>query len=408
MSAGHAGKALQTAIVGCGGMARWHARAMAALDEYELVACCDLEESAARKFAEDFGLERSYTDYAAMLAAVRPDVVTIVTPNNLHAEMTIQAAEAGARGVYCEKPMATCMADGQAMVAACRDRGAALAVNHQRRMSPPVLKMRELIVAGAIGDVSLFRGSCAGDLLSDATHLVDTIRFLAGDAPVRWVFGQVHRTPGDAVPRRPGGVQLASRGFRYGHPVETGAFGVCEFETGARIEVLCGDLRLPGREYGDYEVLGTRGRLWRAGDVADPPVLMQDDGAAGWRPAPPDEADDHGATGRACYRQFAAMVRDGAEHPLSGDSALQDLEVIMAIYESARLRAKVELPLTQPGVRGGPRPPRVAAGGGGPPPPPAPPPPPPRLHLTVKPVPAPSCRRRNRHLWQTSARGEAL
>jgi predicted dehydrogenase len=284
-----------------------------------------------------------------MLAEERPDVVTIATPNDLHASMAIQAAEAGARGVYCEKPMATCLADGQAAVCACKSHGAALAVNHQRRMSPPILRMREFIADGAIGDVHLYRGSCAGDLLSDATHLVDTIRSLAGDAPIRWVFGQIHRTPGEDVPRRPGSVQLASAGFRYGHPVETGAVGVWEFEDGVRAEVLCGALRLPERSYGDYEVFGTQGRLWRAGDQADPPLLMQSAESADWRSVDVGDVEAiHRVTACDAYRQFAAMVRDGAEHPLSGDSALADLEVIMAIYESARLRARMDLPLDQP------------------------------------------------------------
>ena len=350
MSQVRRGRSLRSVIVGCGGMARWHARAMGALDEYELVACCDIDEAAARKLAGESGAPRTYTDYATMLVAERPDVVTIVTPCSRHAEMTIQAAEAGVRGVYCEKPMATCLADGQAMVDTCRERGAALAVNHQRRVSAPILRMRSLIVEGALGEVYLLRGTCAGDLLSDATHLVDTMRFLVGDAAVRWVFGQVHRVPGEpGAPRRPGDVQLASAGFRYGHPVETGAMAVWEFETGVRAEILCGDMRVPGRQYGDYEVFGTAGRLWRAGDAADPPLLVQDGG--GWRPvdvAPAGRGEINAATGVACYRQFAAMVRKGAEHPLSGDSALLDLEVIMAMYESARLHAKIELPLGQP------------------------------------------------------------
>jgi UDP-N-acetyl-2-amino-2-deoxyglucuronate dehydrogenase len=344
-------KPLRSAIVGCGPMAGWHARTMASLDEFELVGFCDIDEGLAEKLRDAIGSGRTYSDYAAMLTDESPEVVVVVTPSNLHAEMTIEAAEAGVAGVYCEKPMATCMADGNAMVEACRANGTALAVNHQRRMSPPILKMKELIDGGGIGDLCVFRGSCAGDLLSDATHLVDTIRFLANDAPARWVFGQIHREVGEEVPRRPGHVPLASKGFRYGHAVETGAFAVWEFETGVRAEVLCGDLRLPGRDYGDYEVLGTEGRLWRPGDVGDPPLLVQDSQSGNWRPVEGEGLggrEAHIATARACYQQFARMVREGADHPLSGESALKDLEVIMAIFESARLRKRVELPLQQP------------------------------------------------------------
>jgi predicted dehydrogenase len=328
-------------------MARWHAKAICALPQYALVALSDVDESRARALSETVGCGEVYTDYGQMLHAERPDVVVVVTPCATHAALTIQAAEAGVRGVYCEKPMATCLGDGRAMVEACRAHGVALAVNHQRRVSPPILRMKALLDAGAIGKVELCRGSCAGDLLSDATHLVDTIRFLNGDAPVTWVFGQLHREVGPEVARNPQSVQLASAGFRYGHAVETGAIGVFEFATSVRVELLCGDLRLMKRAYGDYEVFGTQGRLWRPGDGAHPPLLIQDE-RGGWRPVEGlPEKDGHDETARACYTQFAKMVTEGAAHPLNGDSALRDLEIIMAIFESARLRSKLHLPLTQ-------------------------------------------------------------
>lgn len=338
---------LRTALVGCGPMAWWHARAISEVAKFELVALCDIEESHARRLAGVVRGARVYTEYGQMLAETRPDVVVIVTPSASHAALTIEAAEAGVRGVYCEKPMATCLRDGRAMVEACRAHNVALAVNHQRRMSLPIRRMRELIAEGAIGEVELCRGSCAGDLLSDATHLVDTIRFLNEDAPVTWVFGQVHREIGPVVPRNPNQVQLASVGFRYGHMVETGAIGSFEFSSGVRAEVLCGDMRLPKRAYGDYEVLGTRGRLWRAGDGADPALLIQD-GQGGWRPVEGLAREGaHDGTARACYEQFARTVSGGTEHPLKGESALRDLEIIMAIFESARLHRKIELPLNQ-------------------------------------------------------------
>jgi len=328
-------------------MARWHAKTLCALPEYELVALCDIDGAHARVLSETVGRGEVYTDYAQMLHAERPDILVVVTPCATHAALTIQAAESGVRGVYCEKPMATCLGDGRAMVEACRARSVALAVNHQRRMSPPILRMKALIDEGAIGEVELYRGSCAGDLLSDATHLVDTIRFLNDDAPVKWVFGQIHREVGPETARDPRHVQLASAGWRYGHLVETGSIGVFEFATGGRTELLCGDLRLLKRAYGDYEVFGTEGRLWRPGDGADSPLLIQD-ASGGWRPVEGlPEKDGHQETARACYTQFARMVREGAEHPLNGDSALQDLEIIMAVFESARLRQKIELPLQQ-------------------------------------------------------------
>lgn len=337
---------LRAALVGCGGMGKHLARVVAALPDYVLVAGCDLAEPQVQQFAAEFPRVACYTDYAGMLAAEGPDVVVVATHSASHAALTIQAAEAGVRGVYCEKPMATCLADGLASVEACRRYDVALAVNHQRRMLPVFLTMRRLVEEGALGQLELVRGSCAGDLLSDGTHTVDTLRHLVGDAEVKWVLGQVYREPPNPQEARSQGFHV-SGGWRYGHPVETGAMAVFEFETGLRAEVFTGKLQPRGRYYQDYEVLGTQGRLRRAGDQADPPLLMQiDQDGGGWKPVPLETGDKEIAL-VSSLQQFARTIWEGTPHPLSGHSGLKDLEIIMAIFESARLRKKIELPLQQ-------------------------------------------------------------
>ncbi|MFQ5809937.1 MAG: Gfo/Idh/MocA family oxidoreductase, partial [Armatimonadota bacterium] len=72
MSTSSTQRPLKTAIVGCGGIARWHARAMLQLEEYDLAAVCDLDEDAARRLAQECDVEGVYTDYGAMLAEERP------------------------------------------------------------------------------------------------------------------------------------------------------------------------------------------------------------------------------------------------------------------------------------------------------------------------------------------------
>jgi UDP-N-acetyl-2-amino-2-deoxyglucuronate dehydrogenase len=338
---------LRAALVGCGNMGKRLVRILDGLRGYELVAGCDLAEPQVQAFTGEFTNARGYIDYARMLSEEEPHVVVVATNNVTHAMLTIQAAEAGVRGVYCEKPMASCLADGRAMVEACRRNGVALAVNHQRRLMPVFVTMRRLIEEGAIGQVELIRGGCAGDVLSDGTHTIDTIRHLAGDAEVKWVFGQIYRGPPDPDEPRAQGYHV-SGGWRYGHPVEEAAMAVFEFETGLRAEIFTGKMQPRGRRYQDYEVFGTEGRLRRAGDQADPPLLIQrEDESGGWQPAPVDGTDPK-ATIATSLEQFARMIREGADHPLSGASGLKDLEVVMAVYESARLRGRVELPLQQP------------------------------------------------------------
>ena len=339
---------LRGATVGCR-MGRAHARAMADLAAYELVAVCDLDRETAQRVAEQTGGPSVYTDFDSMLKEVRPEVVGIATPSASHAMLTIQAVEAGVKGVYCEKPMATCLADARAMVAVCRQNGAALVINHQRRMSAPFCMMRYLIAEGAVGEVVLIRGTCGGDILSDGTHTVDTIFHLAGDIEVKWVLGQVYRETPNPETERSEGYQV-SGGWRYGHPVETGAMATFEFENGIRGEMLTGEVRFPGRGYQDIEVFGTRGRLWRPGDKGDPELLIQDDRSGGWREVPMADASGPDASSAIpdAYGAFAHTVCEGAYHPLCGDNALRGFGVVMGVYESARLRTKVGLPLTQP------------------------------------------------------------
>lgn len=342
----HSPERLRSAIVGCGGIAGSHARVLADADDFELVAVCDLMEDRASELAAKFPGAKPYTELQEMLATERPDVVAVATASDTHARLTVIAAEGGARGVCCEKPMATCMSEGREMLTACRERGTSLIVNHQRRMSVALVEMRRLIEEGAIGDVYLIRGSCSGDMLSDGTHLIDSIRWLAGDEDVGWVLGQVYRDkPDPAEPRSPG--YTPSGGWRYGHPVETGAIGVFEFNSGGRAEIFTGQMQLRGRRYQDYEVFGSSGRLWRRGDNADPAVLIQDDGSAGWRGVPITRPHGRSQPMADSYRAFAGMIRQGAPHPLCGDSALKDLEIITAVLESARTGRRVDLPLRQ-------------------------------------------------------------
>ncbi len=335
----------RTCIVGCKrGTA--YAAAMAETGEFDLVAVCDLIEERAQELVEEFGRAAAYTDYEAMLQAEEPEVVGVATDNSSHAELTIAAAEAGAAGIVCEKPMAVSMGEARAMAEACRTNDCRLVVTHQRRMSRVMVQMRRLMEQGAIGEIELIRASCAGDVLSDGTHAVDSVRWLAADGEVSWLLGQIHREKPD--PDEPKGMgHKRSGSYRYGHPVEDGGFGVFEFESGVRAEVLCGDVRLPWpRQYQDYEVFGTEGRLWRPGDRNDPPLLIQDEAGGGYREVEIESEERRGAM-TTVWREFARFLREGGSHPLSMESALKDHEVVMSIYESARAHRRIEPPLEQ-------------------------------------------------------------
>ncbi len=344
-------KPLRAAVVGCR-MGGAHASAIAKSGELELVALCDLNRETAQQVAEKTGNPPIYTDYEKMLEEVKPDVVSIATPNVLHCSMTLKAVEAGVKGIYCEKPIAVSMGETMKMYKACQEKGVALAVGHQRRMSTPYRTMRKLIENGAIGDVYLIRGICAGDFLSDGTHTVDSIFYLTGNADAEWVLGQVFRkkvNPDEANKSNYGHFT----GWRFGHPVESGAMAVIRFKNGIRGEVFTGEMRHmgwnlphPGWAYQDIEIFGTKGRLWRCGDSANPPLLIWDE-KGGWRPASDLEGKSFGDDYVNVFREFANYVRNRGDYPLGIEYAIKTHELVMAVYESARKHDRVYLPLEQ-------------------------------------------------------------
>lgn len=320
---------IKIVLVGCGQMGQHQAKILAGISEFQLTAVADINPANAQAAAA-IAAAKPYSDFHEMLVEQRPDAVAICTPNDSHAAYTLTAAQfPGVRGIYCEKPMATNLADARAMVAACRERKIPLVINHQRRIGADLTEARRLIQEGILGPIALIRGQCAGDLLSDGTHLMDSMMFLAGEEPIEWVLGQIHRV-GDAR--------------RFGHVVESGALAVVHFASGLRGELLCGDIRDPNSPYHDLQIFGASGRLWRRGDKW-PNLFLQPARDGRWQSVPmaePKESAIHDG-----YRRFAEAIRDGPPHPMNGEIALRGFEALMAIYESARLHRKITLPLQQ-------------------------------------------------------------
>ena len=115
-----------------------------------VVAIASRDPIAARRVADQLGIERSYGSYDALLADPDLDAVYIPLPNHLHAEWTIAAARAG-KHVLCEKPLAMTAADAQAMVDVCAAEGVRLMEAFMYRLHPSWVAVRELVAAGRIG-----------------------------------------------------------------------------------------------------------------------------------------------------------------------------------------------------------------------------------------------------------------
>jgi predicted dehydrogenase len=338
------------AIIGVGGMgiAHYHAQAFLDTGRARIAGICDVKPEALEAFGERFAVPagRRYADHRAMLAEVRPEIVVVCTNETLHARLSIEAATYRPRAVLCEKPMAMNLGEADAMLEAAARHGVTLLVGHQRRYMPQYARARELLRAGAIGTLQHIQamGHPGSALLVDGTHAMDLVRFYAEDAPAEWVIGQV-----DARTRRAG----------WGHVLEDAAVALVKFAGGVRAWLTTGGAGatpvreglgepVTGPHYHRILLHGTRGRIEIAGDAAgegEPLVRVIADHRA--------EAVDCGPgpwhRGLSPQGELLQALEDGHPHPLEARGARATLEILMAVYESARLGGLVPLPLANGG-----------------------------------------------------------
>jgi UDP-N-acetyl-2-amino-2-deoxyglucuronate dehydrogenase len=288
-----------------------------------------------------------YPDFSSMLRKVQPVIVALAVPTAIHASLAIEAAQAGVKGIVGEKPMASNLAEARQMIDSATEHDTTLIVNHQRRLGPDMQEMRRLSESGVIGEVEAIRASCPGDVLTDGTHAIDSLRFLVGDRSVDWLLGQVHHAdiPANATSLGKGVVELHGQRYRHGVPVESGAVATWKFADGPRAELFVGDCRLPGG-FQAYEILGSAGRIRRTGDLTGGPNLFVEttDTGGAWKPV--DIGEPPNLFARS-YEQLVTVIRDGGEHPLGAEMGFCVLEIIMGIFESARLSRRMTLPLSQ-------------------------------------------------------------
>jgi len=146
---------LRWGLIGAGDIARKRiAPAMKHLPNCELISVSRSRSDLAEAFAKEFGVGKWFSNWREQIADDEIDAVYVATPVYLHAQQTIAAAEAG-KHVLCEKPMALSVAECGEMVSACRANDVKLGIAYYRRFYPSVIRAKEIIDSGEIGNVSV-------------------------------------------------------------------------------------------------------------------------------------------------------------------------------------------------------------------------------------------------------------
>ncbi|MBX3000310.1 MAG: Gfo/Idh/MocA family oxidoreductase [Caldilineaceae bacterium] len=342
-------------LVGCGRIGTlWetdpptpltHAGALAVCPRTLLVAGSSRGFDHLQHFGHQWKIDALYLDYREMLDKENLDIVSIATHPGLHPPIVEAAVAAGVKGIFCEKPLALSLEDGDAIVRACRDANVVLSVNHSRRWNPVFLEAKRMIEEGVIGDLISMFGVCQGvkpfpawtadeegPLLHDAVHAFDLFRLYAGE--VDWVVGTAHRRK---------------------HPfrVEDISDAIFTFKNGVSAVAMVNELTKYAR-FG-VELQGTDGviRLEYGGNqwwlaVERTNRLNEPDPRIEWymlEPRPFPETPQVSPIGTA-IEELVDCIENGGEPSSNGEDGVASLEMVMAIYESQRQgNCPVSLPL---------------------------------------------------------------
>lgn len=167
-----------------------HAAAYAEQEGVEVVAVCDLRQDLVDQFVSRWSSRwpaiKGYTRFEEMLADAELDLLSVCVPDHVHAGVVIPAAEAGVRGILCEKPLATTLKDADAMIEAVNRNGCAMIVEHTRRWVPEFAIARRMIQDGEIGAVRTVESSWhlpRAMLFRNGTHFIDVMLYLVDGEP---------------------------------------------------------------------------------------------------------------------------------------------------------------------------------------------------------------------------------
>lgn len=357
MTSGGSGRTYGFGIVGCGVIGPRHAQVAGALPNARLVACTDVVPDRAKGLAESHGADFE-PDLDALLARDDVDVVSVCVPSGLHAEVGVQAAAAG-KHLVVEKPIDISLAAADRLIKAVEQAGVKMTVISQHRFDRGLVELRQLLDGNRLG------------------------RLVLGDARVKWYRSQAYYDSGDwrGTWALDGGGALINQGVHYtdllrwcmgpvsevmaitateAHKMETEdvALAIMRFSSGAVGSLEASTAVFPGfRER--LELSGTEGSAVVEDGRLVLRELASEHGQVGFygvrveseaekEPAASGASDPAAISNDSHASQIAdllAAIDEGRSPLMTGEEGRNALELVLAVYESARQGRPVSLPL---------------------------------------------------------------
>ena len=343
---------IKIGVLGCGKIAQVrHIPEYADNKDAQILGFYDINLERAKALAETYG-GIAYETAEELLANPEIDAVSICTANFAHAELTIAALNAG-KHVLCEKPMATTLADCEAMVEAAKKNGKYLMIGHNQRLAKAHATARKLIVDGLIGDIITFRTTfghggpetwsvdpgkntwffdksraAMGAMADLGIHKTDLIQFLTGQRVVRTTARVTTLDKRDAN----------------GNLIGVDDNAICIYEmSGGAFGTMTASWTHYGAEDNSTVLYGTKGIMRIYDDPAVSIKVILNDGSKISYDVEAIQTNDN-QTKSGVIDLWVECLVNGQTPEISGESALAAMRAVFASIESSETGKSVDIP----------------------------------------------------------------
>ena len=341
---------VRVGLIGSGFITSIHLEALKRCSEAEIVGVASPTKGNAQNFATKHAIPHSFTDYRKMLEMDPLDLVVIGVPNDLHCQITLDAAAAG-KHIVLEKPMCLNLAEADHMIDACRKAKIKLMYAEELCFAPKYVRLRQLLDSGALGQPVLIKQSekhdgphaphfwdvnrAGGGVTMDmGCHAIEFFRWMLGRPPIKSVYAQmgthVHKDKTSGDDNAILILEFASGVTAIAEESWTKLGGMDDrAEVHGSKGVAYADL-LHGNAIETYSAVGYDYAVEKAGSTV------------GWSFTIYEEIWNYGFVHEMAH--FVECVKHDKQPLVTGEDARAVMEVLFAAYESAGTGAKVPLP----------------------------------------------------------------